>query len=155
MNRNLPLPSEISSILGMLFDKVVQVKHVDKAPTTACIASYISDQNEPLLYACIDLPGVAYIGAALSQIPAAQANELIKTKKLEGPILESFREVINILANSLNTPNMPHVRLAQYLMDPQPGYKDMLALANKAPTKVHLSLSIPGYGNGTLSFFVL
>ena len=151
--RRLPIPEEVSDLLGDLLGKPVSVSKADEIDLTDDDVVFVTgrylDDRERLLCACIaDMSLAATAGAALAMMPREAVTEAIDAGALAESLRENYYEVVNILSQFLNGPTVPHVRLAD-LVEGVPD--DAGRLLSSATRRKDYDVTVVGYPGGHLT----
>ena len=151
--RRLPVPEEVSGLLGDLLGKPVSVTKSAQVDLTDEETHYVTgryrDDRDRLLCACIaDVSLAATAGAALALIPREAVTDAVKAGALGDSLRENFHEVVNILSKFLNGPTVPHVRLSD-LVEGVPD--DASKLLTAATRRRDYDVTVVGYPGGHLT----
>jgi hypothetical protein len=151
--RRLPIPEELSDFLTDLLGKPVSVakaEEVDFADdSVAFVTGRYVDDKDRLMCACIaDLSLAATSGAALALIPSEVVAEAVGAGELGEALRDNYYEVVNILAQFVNGPTVPHVRLAD-LVQGVPAEATRLMTA--AGRRKDYEVTVVGYPGGHLT----
>jgi len=116
-------------------------------------ASYAGEDSNLVGVCVCDLEFALNCGAALCLIPASEAANHLKAKRLDPAIFENFKEVLNICAQLFSGASAHRVKLeAVYApTDAVPDPLKKFMAASKA--RRDLQLSINGYGKGKMTVF--
>ena len=151
----LPNAAEMVKTFDMLFGGNVPVtpgKPLDSKPGSGnLIAIYVDDDDKPVVAAICDIPFAANASSALSMLPVSAAKDAIKTKKLEQTMLDNLYEVMNIISTMLMNEHTPHLKLATLYPDLGKIPADAKAMLGAVKGHVDFNVSVPRYGNGSLS----
>jgi hypothetical protein len=152
----LPAPKDICDLFTALLGRDVRSAPSGPVAVTradpAVVAVYVDDKLGMYAVAVMDLPLAISCGAALALMPAHAAELAIASKALTELLADNIAEIVNIMTSLLAVPQVPHVKLHHVYQpgDTLPG--DVAALAATFGSRTDLSLSIPGYGSGAMSF---
>jgi len=148
----MPAPDAISELLCMVFgDGVKTSKGKEESAKGSYIATYVDDEDKLVALCACDLSFVAYSSAALSMIPAAVANEMIKDKDLNETVIANFHEIMNICSKLMMSDDSAHLRLLKTI-DPSESEKTVADF--KAASTSAYAIDIPKYGIGKLTFYL-
>lgn len=150
-NRPLPTAKEVLSLFSQLLGRPVKVDLGSaplKPPRVVC--SYITDQDVLAMICVFDLSLAAHLGAALSMIPVAVANEAVRNTTFTDSIAENFGEVANVFSSLFNAEGVAHVRYKTYSLALKAVPPDVSALIAHATGRHEFAVSVQGYGAGTL-----
>jgi len=147
--------SSLELLLKGLLDKPVKVIAAGRFDPSAAkpgVAALYNDDSGKLAAVMVCSVQVgAYLGAALSMVPAPTAESEAKKGTLSGNLLENFHEIANILSQVVTeTHGGTRCQLVKVLP------KVIGSVAEAEPVwsskqRVDLELSIPNYGKGPLS----
>ena len=153
----LPTPKEVADHFGSLIDKSVGLRKIDAIDLNDgpfAFAIYDDDQgNIGALCAC-DIRLASYLGAALSLIPVAQAEESIQSGVIAEMLMENFHEVLNVGAGLFNSPETPRLKLREVVVPPDFPPAEAVMWANEADERSDIQIDVPSYGIGTITLFV-
>jgi hypothetical protein len=158
MTESSPLPSRhsVRSLLEGLTGKDIDIK--DGSPIAAgpnnTIAVFVTDKLATAAVAVVDLAGAARLGGALGMLPKGGVDDAIDTKDLYSPIKENCYEVLNVLSAVFNVADAPHVKLYQMYGPGESVPSDIAHLASMLGSRMDVSFTISGYGDGQLSLVV-
>jgi len=148
------LRSGFQKVLNGLFDRTVPVAPVPKfepaATKPAVIAVYTGGDDKVVAVAVCSLPAAAYLGASLSLVPKAVADDSIKRNNLEEALLENFREVANILASLVTEHLGGRARLDRVIPKAVASPAELKAVMGSAH-RIDVSFDLPNYGQGIVS----
>ena len=152
----VPNNTEVKQMLGMLYGQGLAVEGGDPVATDAgsnsIIAIYINDAGEPVTACCCDLPFAAYCGSALSMIPAGGAEDAANSGDLTEMMRGNLQEVMDICSRLFISDSTPHLKLDALYDGPDSLPEMARTLLESASGRADLKVSIPGYGQGNLSF---
>jgi len=147
----IPNAAALKSMLAMMFGDDLEVsKAPDGNPAGRFAATYVADGGEIVAICACDDAFVAYTGAALTMMPKDVADEMLKDGNFSDVVLGNFHEIMNICSRLLMSDSSPHLRLDKTL-SPADAEKPIAQLAGGARAE-HFALSVPRYGQGSLSF---
>ena len=151
----LPHPKDVRDLFEGLLGRDVEVGPGDPVVpsdvTFAGVGLYVEDNLTLSGAVAADLALTAYAGAALGLVPVASANDQINARSLMGPTWENFAELLNIGVSMLNHDGAPHVRLYATHEPGELPQNDVLELLRGLGRRLDLTLTISGYGSGTIS----
>lgn len=153
----LVLPHALSKVLRTLLGRVVPIKPGPPPPASRprVIATYLTDDGALHGLIICDVPLACHLGAALSLIPAAVANESVKKGRIDEVLFEHLHEVLNVCVPLFVEPDGPRVRFG-VLLAPNASLSEDITrvLQRKAVTdgqRVDLHVEVTGYAAGALS----
>lgn len=148
----VPTGATAQKMLEMLLgEKLTPGKGAALKPETCHVGTYVDDTGALVAICAVDLAFGAFSGAAMSGIPAAAAKDAIAEKALTENMLANLAEVMNILSRLLMSDTSPHLKFREVL---SPGEQSELVKGLAGATRADMSISIPRYGVGNLSFLV-
>lgn len=154
----LPAAKDVKDMLTGLVGKPVSVS--PGAPVTptpdkpVAVAVYVDPGMRVNALCVMDLAASAYTGGALALLPPGGCQDAVEEDgELSGMLAEALHEVVNVLSALFNTPGAPHSKLDTLYVPGQdlPGdIAGMLAAFNRED----LTIEVPGYGKGGISFVI-
>lgn len=155
----VPDDGAIAGLIGELLDRKVAVSRNFgdyEVPAQARLATFADDDGHLAAVAAADLGFVAHTGASLALIPVATSELAVSEGEVPAALEENFYEVVNIMASLFNVDPSSHVKLTATHALGAPGVPPEASTALSTDTKPHwFDVSIDGYGEGTLAFFVV
>jgi hypothetical protein len=153
----VPEKNDVHQILNMLYGDDMKLDESSDGPSDnidkIIVASYINDEGEPVTSCVCDHSFAAFASSALTRIPPGGAEDAANTGDFSKMMLENLYEIMNICSRLfMQKSNTPHIKLDVLYSDPadMPGnVKDIVENSN---VRADFNVSIPGYGDGTLSF---
>jgi hypothetical protein len=143
-------------MLGMLFGdhmKIVPGEPVATGPDSKSMAAvYVNDEGVPATACVCDLPFAAYSGAALSMIPKGGAEDAAKSGELSEMMQGNLHEIMNICSRLFMNNDTPHVKLETLYDKISAMPENARAMIDAATGRSDFKVSIPGYGDGHVSF---
>ena len=159
MSSTHPLPQEIEirQMLGMLFGDDLEIKSADApldtgADSKNAAAVFVSDSGEPVTACICDLPFAAFAGAALSMIPKGGAEDAARSGDLTETMLGNLHEIMNICSRLFMKSDTPHLKLEKLYVTIKDLPENARAMVDAIEDQLHFQVTIPGYGDGYLSF---
>lgn len=119
------------------------------------IGEFINDDGQSVVLCIADLKFACYVGAALSMIPAAAANESIKRNDLPQNLLENYSEVLNVMSRLVNSSTTPHLRLGKVHTVPGNLPEAILTVMESPSLRRDFVATISGYGSGNVSLLLV
>lgn len=146
-----PEGRDIEQLLELVVGEGVKATPVDSHDMAGQqTATFICDDNELVAVCGCDLPFVVYSGTALSMIPSDVAKEMIQDKDVSSNVYDNFYEIMNICSKLLMSDTSDHLRLDKSLL-PEDSAEPLAELEGKSAVTT-FNVTIPGYGDGLLSF---
>ena len=147
---------KIAKLLTGLLGRAVTVK-VGAPPSTPydppIVASYAVDSGEIVAICVCDLDFTLNGGAALCMIPAYEAANNVKAKRLDPVLFENFQEILNICAQLFGGSNQQRVKLLSVHTKVNEAPARAKELIAQSKVRREVQVSIAGYGNGKISVF--
>lgn len=154
----LPAAKDVKDMLTGLVGKPVSVSPGAPVTPTAdkpvAVAVYVDPGMAVNALCVLDLAASAYTGGALALLPPGGCQDAVEEDgELSGMLAEALHEVVNVLSALFNVPGAPHSKLHKLFV---PGdhldgdIAGMLAAFNRED----LTIEIPGYGKGGISFVI-
>lgn len=162
MTNEIPLPIQ-EGVRDLLSDLLGTGVAVDKTSPLAfeeedskgVIGEFINDDDQSVALCIADLKFACYLGAALSMIPAAAANESIKRNDLPQNLLENYSEVLNVMSRLVNSSTTPHLRLGKVHIVPGDLPEAVLKAMEFPSLRRDFVATISGYGSGNVSLLLV
>ena len=152
----IPKDSDVRQMLGMLYGDGLGIDAGEPVATDAgsknMVAVYINDEGAPVTACCCDLPFAAYSGAALSMIPKGGAEDAAKSGDLSEMMRGNLHEIMNICSRLFITDETPHLKLDALYDSPDALPEAARSMVDTAVGRTDFRISIPGYGEGNISF---
>lgn len=151
----LPHPKDVRDMFEGLLGRGVEVEPGQPVTPTvsswAAVGVYVEDNLTLSAVVVADVPLAAYAGAALGLLPLGGAQDAIGLGTVDGAMWENFAEMLSIGISLLNHDDTPHVRLYETFPPGELPAADVLELARGLGRRLDLSVTIAGYGAGSLS----
>jgi hypothetical protein len=153
----VPIQEDIRDLLVDLLGRGAAVDKVSplvlEEDQSAVIAEYRTDEGAVGAICLVDAEFAIRTAGALTMVPpAAVADNLRKGDLSES--LENFREIVNILAQLLNSPKTSHLRLAGVHVVPGQLPESVSSLVARPEFRRDFAVQIEGYGAGRISLLV-
>jgi len=149
-----PTCESLKSILTRLFDIEVDVSLGDPCSVNRTyIANYAGTDNITAAISCSDPGMVVFAGAAFLQIPASDARDMLTSGEIRGDVVESYREVANVLTRVLSDGSSKPLHL-ENLLAPESVSAPVSVLVESANSN-SFYVDVRGYGTGALTFYGL
>lgn len=116
-------------------------------------ADFISPEGETVAAFVCDLPLTAYAGAALTMIPAAGAEDAVKTGDVSKLMLDNTYEVVNIISQFLMNNHTPHLKLSK-MYSAKEAPDALKEMVGKTAEQISFKVDIPNYGSGNISIMI-
>ena len=152
----LPTPFDVREVLEGLLGRDVTVDvcppYLPGPDAPALLGTYVDDRLALRTVAVVDVPLGANLGAAVGLIPRAQAAEAAESGLVPANLLDNLREVLNVLASTLNRAGQAHQRLYELHAAGTLPPADVSSWAKVPVGRLDLQVGIAGYGGGQLGF---
>jgi hypothetical protein len=151
----VPIQEDIRDLLvdllgrGAAVDKIKVADRSNDEP--ALIAEFVTDEEEVGALCAMDTDFTLRCGAALSMVPTTVVEEAMRRGELPDHLVENVQEVANILAQLLNSPRTPHLRLRAVHQLPTDLPTEVVQLLAEPEFRRDFAIAIEGYGNGRMS----
>jgi len=157
MSGKYPVPEEkkIHDILVMLYGNDVTLDSCDSTPIESdknMLAVFIDDEGVPSTACACNYNFVAFAGSALTRIPVGGAEDAAESGDFSEMMLSNLYEVMNICSRMFMTDTSPHVKLDKVYKTFDEAPDDVKNLFKDVEERIDFDVSIPGYGNGALTF---
>lgn len=142
----LPSDEEVASILSM----ITQSCDVSDGDATdyAFAAEFVDSEGSVVSLCLSDLPLSAAMGAALSMIPPAAAEEMVSDGELTEMAEANLYEVMNMFSTLFMSDRTPHLKLTEVMPLADCTHLD----ASSTFETSNFSVDVGAYGKGSLSF---
>jgi hypothetical protein len=151
----LPHPKDVRDLFESLLGRDVEVAPGEPVmPTEQCLAGvglYVEDNLTLSGAVAADLRLAAFSGAALGLMPQSAAVAAISGRDVSGAMWENFSELLSVGISLLNHDDAPHVRLYGTHEPGDLPPVDVLELLRGLGRRLDLTVTISGYGTGSLS----
>ena len=158
MSTTHPFPNDaqLQEMLGMLFGNDLKINPGDPVATDAdsksVVAVFVSADGSPATACFCDFPFAAYCGAALSMIPKGGAEDAAKSGELSEMMRGNLNEIMNICSRLFISNDTPHVKLETLYDKAGELPENARAMVDATTGRSDFKVSIPGYGEGHISF---
>ncbi len=149
----LPSSKDVGTLLSQLLGRTVKVDWSTTAvPLKApCVVGvYVTDEGATAALSVFDVALACHLGAALSLMPAAVANESVRKGVLVDTLADNLHEVANVMASLFNHDGAAHIKLREVIAAPKVVPPMLPATMGHAVARLDLNLGVQGYGAGTL-----
>lgn len=116
------------------------------------VGVYHDDEDGLAALAVAEASLANYAGAALSLLPVNLAHEAAREGRVEGEMLDNFREILNVGASLFPEGGGVHVRIVDAIAEASGVDADMARLIRKPKSRVDALVDVEHYGKGRLSF---
>ena len=149
----VPIQDDVRDLLVDLLGRGASVDKVKGNPLLdpALIAEFVTDEDEVGALCTVDAEFALRCGAALAMVPTTVVEEAIKKGELPAELVENVQEIANIMAQLLNGPRTPHLRLKALHQPPDDVPGKVTAVLDAPEFRRDFSIDIEGYGIGRLS----
>lgn len=153
-----PISDDVRELLTDLLGRPVDVakgeRLVIEGNEPGVVAEYVTDEGAVGALCVVDGALALRCGAALSMVPATVADEAVERGELPDSLLENWREVVNILAQLLNGPLSPHLRLQAIHTLPGELPPQVETLHRAPEFRRDFGVDIDAYGSGRFALLV-
>lgn len=153
----VPIQEDIRDLLmdllgrGAAVDKVTPL--VLEEDQSGVIAEYRTDDGSVGAVCLVDAEFAIRTAGALTMVPPAAVADTLRRGDLSDA-LENFGEIVNILAQLLNSPKTSHLRLAGVHVIPGDLPDGVSSLVARPQFRRDFAVQIDGYGSGRISLLV-
>ena len=161
MPTHYPAPTEqdVEAVLDGLSSAPTHVARQQTAEPerepTGVMVEYVGADDSLAAIAFCDHDVVNFMGGAIAAVESATIQEVNSGSKLHDAAVESFREVANGLATSLNGQYTPPLRLAEVHQLPGELSEEIKQLWRKPGGKRGYRVTVDEYGAGTLILYLI
>ena len=155
MPTELPQPPLVSQTLSNLLGRDVGVKRASaplvpgpRAPVT--VATFVNADGAAQVLCVCDVAAAASVGAALSMIPPALANECVKKGVLDPGVRENLHEVMNVGAAMLSGSGT-RLALRDLFVPPDALPAEIKQFLARPPARADFELTVSGYPPGKMA----
>ena len=149
--------SDALSMLSMLYPdlKVALSDVAVENDEQAFFGTYIDDDDTPVALCAVDRAYAAFLGAALTLIPAETAQEMAVSGDLNDGAVANLKEVMNILSRLYMGGTSPHLRFANIRMNKGELTEPEAAILSNCAARLDMKMAVPNYGIGQCSLISL
>ena len=115
------------------------------------VGSVVDERGELQAVLIADLGLSAVLGASLGLLAATQVQEMVRAGVLTDEVADNAREVLNVLAATLNGAGVRAVRLGGFWPGVEPVPLGVALAARSVARREDLLVTVAGYGTGNLS----
>jgi hypothetical protein len=156
----MPTASGISELLEGLLGEEIEVNESEtlllKNDDISIAGEYEEDDKTVAAYILLSYELGVMMGAALSMIPKGTVNEEISSRTLNDEVKDNLHEILNIAASLLNNTDKAHHTFTKMDLSINENIDDELQNhIEHAVSRRDFTVSIPGYGEGVLSYILL
>ena len=151
----VPQENQIRQIFGMLFgdELVLDTGKPDTADDTKSLyALFINDEGKHVTACVCDHNFAAFAGSALTKIPVGGAEDAAKSGEFTEMMLSNLHEIMNICSRLFMNNTSPHLRLETVYPSADSVPDNARIMIDACQERVDFTVSIPGYGTGSVSF---
>jgi len=152
----VPNEDEVRQMLKMLLGSKLNICRTEKPdPATdsgGLVAVFIDDEDIPVTACLGDLHFAVYAGSALTRIPAAGAEDAVKSGAIPETMMGNFHEIMNICSRLFMHGSSPHLRLDRVYPLTAALPENVGKLLESIGDRLDLMVDIPGYGEGQVAF---
>lgn len=152
----LPTPESVANLFTSLLGREVEVSLNRRLISEVAIAASYSDDSVKRVAVCLlDMNLGASLGAALSLVPKAVADNAGDAVELPEGILENLHEVLNISAQFFYNEDTERISLENIYPPPDEFPLDIIPLIDQKENRVDMRVDIQGYRSGNIAFLAL
>ena len=159
MSTKHPIPDkdDLKKILAMLYGNALKLDKGSAVPaddnSKCMVAVYVNDNNEPVTACVCDHKFIAFAGSALTMIPAGGAEDAANSGDFSEMMLGNHHEIMNICSRVFMTcSNAPHLKLDKIYNAPAQLPDGVKPIVHESTGRADFKVTIPGYGDGAMSF---
>ncbi len=157
-NYPFPKPEQIRQIIMDLLGREVTVVRGDEfvleRDTPAVVSDYIADNGSIAAICMTDLRLSNALGAALTMVPPAQVDEIVKKWVVDEQNLENLAEIVNIMARLFNSDDCEHLKWNKAHTLPGDLPEETSTLMKAPLARRDYDVTLDEYGSGKLSVLV-
>lgn len=153
MSDQLPAPKEVRDTLSELLgrDVTVQLDNPPSSDEVPVAAVFVHDDLSTAGMVGFGLAAAANIAAALGLVPPGGAQACVEDGELSPMLGDNLAEVCNVLTGLFRKPGGRHVKLHRVHLNPADTPPDVRAYLVALGNRLDLSVTVAGYGAGTVS----
>jgi hypothetical protein len=121
----------------------------------ALYAVYIDDENNPVSLCAFEPKFCAYMGGALTMVPADAANEAAESASFSDLMMGNIHEVMNILSRLYMEGSSPHLRLSFVRKSAADLTDAEKAVMGSVADRLDMKMGLPQYGESHCSLLTL
>ena len=151
----VPTENQVHEILSMLYGDELVIDAGESAPVANdgnMFAVYTNDEGEPSTACVCNYNFVAFAGSSLTRIPVGGAEDAAETGDFSEMMLSNLYEILNICSRVFMDNSSPHIRLDTVYKSLDDASDNVRTMFDSAEERVDFSVTIPGYGDGTIAF---
>jgi len=157
MTTTHPVPQEnqVRQIFSMLFgdELVLDAGKPEAADDAKSMYAVFIDDHGKHATACIcDYNFAAFAGSALTKIPVGGAEDAANSGEFTDMMLSNLHEIMNICSRLFMSNTSPHLRLETVYHSPDTVPDNARIMLEACQERKDYTVSIPGYGKGSVSF---
>ena len=160
---HLPAPAEVREVLHGLVDREIELSPaaplVPSSRSLCAVATYRDAAGRVRAVAVLDRQLCVSVGAALSLLPAheadAQLARVLEGDPVDEELMENVEEVLNVVASAFNASEGVHVKLADlHPVGADLPHETKMACYSLGRREDH-AVSVDGYGGGRLALVLV
>lgn len=151
----VPKENEVHEIMSMLYGDEFMLDSGEPVPIengSSMFAVYVNDTGEPSTVCVCNYNFAAFASSALTKIPLGGAEDAAETGDFSDMMLSNLHEIMNICSRIFMDNSSPHIKLDAVYKSLDDAPDTVRAMLDKIEARVDFSVTIPGYGNGAISF---
>jgi len=151
----VPKENEIHEMLSMLYGDGFELdsgEPVSVEDGKSMVAVYVNDTGDPSTACVCNYNFAAFAAAALTKIPVGGAEDAAETGDFSDMMLSNIHEIMNICSRIFMDDSSPHIKLDKVYKSLGDAPDDVRTMLDKTEESVDFNVTIPGYGDGAISF---
>jgi len=151
----LPKENEVHKMLSMLYGDELVLDTGEPVPVangSSMFAVYINDEGKPSTACVCNYNFVAFASSSLTRIPVGGAEDAAETGDFSEMMLSNLNEIMNICSRIFMNNSSPHLKLDTVYKSLDDAPDNVRTMFDNAEERIGFSVTIPGYGDGAISF---
>lgn len=157
-NYPFPKPESIRQIISDLLGREITVVAGDtltlERDTPAVVSDYVADDGAIAAICMTDLRLSNALGAALTMVPPAQVDDVVKKWVIDEMNLENLAEIVNIMARLFNSDDCMHMKWNKAHTLPGQLPDETAELMKSPLARRDFDVTVDEYGSGKLVVLV-
>jgi len=151
----VPKENDVHKILSMLYGNELVLNScepVAEKDSNKILAVYVNDDGEPSTACVCNVDFAAFASSSLTRIPVGGAEDAAETGCLSDMMKSNFHEIMNICSRVFMDDSSPHIKLDTVYNSLDDAPDHVLTMLDGDKDQIGFSVTIPGYGDGEISF---
>lgn len=151
----VPKENEVHEILSMLYGDELVLDTGEPVPVangSSMFAVYINDEGEPSTACVCNYNFAAFASSSLTRIPVGGAEDAAETGDFSEMMLSNLHEIMNICSRIFMNNRSPHIKLDTVYKSLDDAPDNVRTMFDNTEEHIDFSVTIPGYGDGAISF---